>query len=144
MTDATDDFQNSRSQWQQEQARLFQAVKNAATETAKVLKARGINEIEFDYDGSGDEGFMQDCRCYGIGKVSKKERQRLEDLVFKILPGGWELNEGSYGTIFFDLKAGEVWLEQNWYERSEEELEYARLPYAEGGIVLVLQLDLDS
>lgn len=132
MTDAADNYQNFRSQWQQEQERRLQVALNAATETAKALKARGITQIEFDYYGSADEGFIENCRWEGTGAVSKEEQQRLEELVFQILPPGWELNSGSQGTMFFDLETGKVSLDHKWLE------------YVQDDSVSGLQLELDG
>lgn len=121
MTDVADNYQNARLQWQQEREKRLQVVKKAAVAAAKSLKVRGVTQIELEYEGIGDDGCITNCHWEGLDTISRQELQPLEELVFQILPLGWEINQGSRGSVFFDLETGEVSLEHKWSEISEEE-----------------------
>jgi hypothetical protein len=38
-----------------------------------------------------------------------------------MLPGGWEINSGSFGTIEIDVRAGTVEVDMEWREEDEDE-----------------------
>lgn len=38
----------------------------------------------------------------------------LENFLCELLPGGFEINEGSYGTVEVDLKTGKIDIDQNY------------------------------
>jgi len=94
MNGATDSYQFIVLQWQKEREERIESVKNAATEVAKNLKNRGITEIEFRYSGYGDSGCIEECSCSGNGSLSVEEQEKLEDLVYALLPSGWGNDEG--------------------------------------------------
>lgn len=73
-----------------------------------LLTMAGVNRIELGYDGSGDSGNVNDPEFFdkeggavkhGLADIA----DILIDLAYAELPGGWEINEGSYGTLRFDL-----------------------------------------
>ena len=37
----------------------------------------------------------------------------IEEFVYDRLPDGWEINDGSYGTVVFDLTQGNISFEHN-------------------------------
>jgi hypothetical protein len=45
--------------------------------------------------------------------ITNKLCQRFFDAVFDLLPGGWEINEGSYGTITIDVASASITVEHN-------------------------------
>lgn len=112
----TDGYENALLQWQQQQQRHLQSAENAATLVAKTLKARGVTFVEFEYYGSGDSGCIENCHIEGSGTMSQEEQEKLENLVYDLLPVGWEINEGSQGTITFDLETGSVSVDHKWLE----------------------------
>lgn len=66
------------------------------------FKLTGTCEIE--YSGSGDEGFIDE-----VPLDSEEAREAVESWAYDELAeryGGWEINEGSRGTITIDFDAG--------------------------------------
>lgn len=39
--------------------------------------------------------------------------EEFEDALFELLPGGWEINEGSYGEIHVDIASEQITVEHN-------------------------------
>jgi hypothetical protein len=67
-------------------------------------------ELEVNYDGGGDDGYIQDEE--DIPTV-------FTDISYEILNafyGGWELNEGSQGTILYDFRNKKVSIHHNLFE----------------------------
>ncbi len=89
---------------------------------------KGIDEAYLDkviVKGSATTAYMQyDEKTKQLVDGKSKEgtiREIIEEICYDKLGashGGWELNEGSYGTFFFDVAARKVTLEYN--ERIEE------------------------
>ena len=60
--------------------------------------------VEFNYDGSGDSGWVSDN--VNSEKGSKMSTNEIENMVYEILDlyaGGWEINEGSSGNVKFNF-----------------------------------------
>lgn len=67
-------------------------------------------ELEVNYDGGGDDGYIQDEEY--IPTI-------FTDISYEILNafyGGWELNEGSQGTILYDFRNKKVSIHHNLFE----------------------------
>ena len=123
----------------------------------KLLSAYNVNQVVFEYDGSGDYGDINDASIWlapdadAVGKVMEKtsgpppaevvasvtrlkrvpwnhfvdERRKeknpiltaaacdkMQDEAFELLPSGWEINDGSYGTVIISVAAEEISIEQ--------------------------------
>lgn len=73
------------------------------------LAAAGIETVVIEYSGSNDEGYIneitatpEDAVDYGTDLY-----RELESLAYDVLSsrhGGWEINEGSDGTITINVK----------------------------------------
>lgn len=64
------------------------------------LAALGIDRVVLSYNGSGDSGCIEEVNAYkGENEVSLNETLKdwAEGLIYAMLPGGWEINEGSSG-----------------------------------------------
>jgi hypothetical protein len=68
------------------------------------------NEIVVEYDGGGDSGYVQeDSNVPNI----------METITYEILElfySGWEINEGSKGTIVYDFKNRRVIINHDLFE----------------------------
>jgi hypothetical protein len=103
-----------------------------------VLRAAGVTHVTVDFDGYGDSGQIEDIAfrnadtnnsvpagevvleadSYGEPPTPKifDVRSAIELLVYELLEddhGGWELNEGSFGTFTFDVAEGAITLDYN-------------------------------
>jgi hypothetical protein len=68
------------------------------------LRSLGVSRVEMDYNGGGDEGAIESFSFFPEGVVVPDEFQELLDSwVCSVLPGGWEINEGSQGNILINV-----------------------------------------
>jgi len=78
------------------------------------LKSVYGDSCRCSYDGSGDSGWIQDM--VDSSKGSKGLNEQLEYICYDLLElyyGGWEINEGSNGSIDFNFKDQTVELNHN-------------------------------
>lgn len=100
-------FDEILAQWEKER----QQDRDAATIKLKqlLLDRPDISKINITYDGCGDSGCF-DAWIYSDshGKEVKADflNDAVEEYVCSILPGGWELNDGSYGEVEIDVATG--------------------------------------
>jgi hypothetical protein len=77
-----------------------------------LLAPLGAMRLLVEYDGSGDEGAIEEFVCRGpddaLIDLPALVCEAVEDFVYRSLPCGWEINEGSYGTVEFDIEARKV------------------------------------
>lgn len=106
------------------------------------LQEYDIDEVVMNYDGSGDSGdgeclFKKTIRYHpqgpeepttrwnwipyaqvkielvNNGTVSEKALDDFQDNLWSLLPGGWEINDGSYGEVFIDVRQKTIKVEHN-------------------------------
>lgn len=93
-----------------------------------VLGSSGIVQIRADYDGYGDSGDFDsivflDKDDNPIDCPEDVDEHRIKDVMFYYLPGGFEGNEGSFGTLVVDIPTASICAEHKWrYIETEEEL----------------------
>ena len=108
-------FDNWYSVHMQEQQRQ-EAVNRAKLRDTAIpeLKKKGIKEVLVDYSGYGDSGGI-DGVVYsteagrGSGdspQVSEECREAVKAFVYTLLPGGFEINDGSQGSVTLDVERG--------------------------------------
>ena len=69
----------------------------------------GVEKIEVEFDGCGDEGSTQMATSH-----DSEVEAAAQDCAYFVLEEhypGWEINDGSAGTIRFDLAAGKLDIE---------------------------------
>lgn len=73
--------------------------------------------IEIPFEGGGDSGYIEDSVVLTDG-TRFVIPDNLSNILYDMLPGGWEINEGSQGTFFIDMKEKTIELEytENIYE----------------------------
>jgi hypothetical protein len=110
--------------WEQDQKkREEQSRQEAAASLVTVLaeaKAKGYTGLYVGYNGSGDEGWVEDFRgtkahapaTSGSEDISTEWKEPLERWADNALQGhgfgGWEVNEGSFGHFEIDTLTGKV------------------------------------
>jgi hypothetical protein len=55
---------------------------------------------------------LKDPETQSIG-LTRKSIDDLEDAMYSLLPGGWEINDGSYGSIDIDVSTGAIEVTHN-------------------------------
>jgi len=86
------------------------------------LRQDSVVKIIVDWDGHNDEGAIEGITFVkadgtrveqDLGWSSEKKAFKspavgtIEDFVFAMVPGGWETNEGGFGTCVVDVQTGE-------------------------------------
>ena len=85
----------------------------------EIVRNSGVNQLAIDYSGYGDSGSIESSYVDENGDYLDIPTQ-IEDILYRVLEdayGGWEINDGSYGTI--NIEDGEVSITHVW---KEEEL----------------------
>ncbi len=70
------------------------------------------------YDGCGDDGQIEDIIYFdaegqAIDREDKELDDAVEDYTFSLLPDGWEINDGSFGTLRIDARTQKAHIEHN-------------------------------
>lgn len=84
----------------------------------EILANSGINQLSVDYSGYGDSGDIESGYIDENGD-HQEIPSAVEDVLYRVLDdayGGWEINEGSYGTI--SVEDGQVIIEHIWKEET--------------------------
>jgi hypothetical protein len=107
---------------QREQARQTLAV------TCDRLSELGVTLVDITYDGYGDSGAIESVRAFAGDKETKLPDdvdEALQDVACELLPGGWEINDGSFGELVLDVAGRKITRQHNWRstEYDEEELD---------------------
>lgn len=82
-----------------------------------VLKENGFDGIvEFTFNGGGDSGYIEDTGYDEEGRAVSSSLRFIEDKCYEMLShyGGWEINEGSFGKILFNIPKNTCILEFTW------------------------------
>ena len=85
----------------------------------EIVRNSGVNQLAIDYSGYGDSGSIESSYVDENGDYLDIPTQ-IEDILYRVLEdaySGWEINDGSYGTI--NIEDGEVSITHVW---KEEEL----------------------
>lgn len=81
------------------------------------LKEHNLESIMINYEGGGDDGYIED-KGTGNDGVEYDLSAGMEELVYRFLErsfGGWENNEGARGVI--TVNENEVQIDHVWYTR---------------------------
>lgn len=94
----------------------------------------GMVKAVISYDGQGDSGCVEDI--YGVNNIDGVEtidnpavKEALEEAAMKVVEdrwGGWENNDGAYGTVTIDTTTGDAEFD-HWTRIMSEEEENASL-----------------
>ncbi len=91
------------------------------------LQKLGVVEITARFDGSGDSGQIEDFEVLPMNVlIDDALRDRIEDLLVRLLPAGWEINDGSFGTFTVDAESGDITAEAASRFTNDSETEVVR------------------
>jgi|688.fasta_scaffold31930_3 hypothetical protein len=95
---------------------------NTFMDIRKFLEKEGIEEMTVSYNGSGDSGYIESD--YTSKNKSGQIDEDIEHICYDLLQeyGGWEINEGSQGTIIFTKDEIDVQHEWNTEEQYTNEI----------------------
>ena len=100
---------------QSEQARLEQAKTKLRTEILPALVQHRVASVEAAYSGYGDSGAIDGLQ-YRDAAGQRVDREtipttlveELENVLYEFLPAGFEINDGSQGSLTLDVLTGKV------------------------------------
>jgi hypothetical protein len=87
------------------------------------LRFLGVLTASIQYDGYGDDGEFEPVVYEGAPEAGVPEGLdgEIEEACERALPRGWEINEGSYGTWWIDVRAGNANLNHEYNDEEEED-----------------------
>jgi hypothetical protein len=83
-------------------------------ELHRSLTQLGVTGVTARFDGSGDSGQIEAFTVEPETVVLGALEEELEDFLVEQLPGGWEINAGSFGEFTVDMAAGAVTVQASW------------------------------
>lgn len=124
MADRRDDFADWHKQYLKQKEASEQAAVSELRELAAKLTQFKVKELCATYNGSGDSGDFEDI---DLNFEDGAAHRSLEDVLaalntnvdeltqklWPLLPGGWEVDDGSFGTLTLDVKTGKIHREHN-------------------------------
>ena len=116
--DMNADFQQILAHYNQSVAAQLQTVKHTLrTAILPALSASGVTNIEAAYSGYGDTGAIDGLQYRDkAGLRVQRETipagltEELETCLYEFLPAGFEINDGSQGTLTLDISASRITL----------------------------------
>ena len=91
--------------------------RDAIAVTCDQLAELGITQVRISYDGCGDSGAVETVTAFqGEDEVDlpKVMEETLAEAAEKLLPSGWEINDGSFGELALDVAQRKLTREHNW------------------------------
>jgi hypothetical protein len=101
-----------------EKARISQALATLQTEIFPRLRKWGVAKLVAEYSGYGDDGainslgyFDQQNQPVNMDLVRAASDPEIQNLLYELLPDGFEIGDGGQGDLTVDVDAGTVTLE---------------------------------
>ena len=116
--DMNPEFQQIFAHYNQSSAAQLQTVKHTLrTVILPALAASGVANIEAAFSGYGDSGAIDGLQYRDKAglrverdKIPAALKEQLENVLYEFLPAGFEINEGSQGTLTLDISANRITL----------------------------------
>jgi len=118
---------------QSEQARLERAKAKLRAEVLPALRNHRVANVEAAYSGYGDSGAIdgtqfRDAAGQRVDRTSLPPDmiEQLENCVYEFLPAGFEINDGSQGTLTIDVQTAKFTIQhqENYTETRDSTREF--------------------
>jgi hypothetical protein len=118
---------------QTEQARMEDAKKRLRTQIIPGLVQHRVASIEAAYSGYGDSGAIDGIQYRDNAGVRVDRTtlpapvvEQLENVLYELLPSGFEINDGGQGTLTIDTQTAKVTLahQENYTETRDSTREF--------------------
>ena len=116
------------AKWRQEEQKRKRRAKRRLFQLLRARK--DVAFVEVTYDGCGDSGQIEeiaylDAENQAIDREDQELDDAVEEYVYGVLPEGWEINDGAFGTVKINAATKKAHVEYNGrfvdYETSEWE-----------------------
>jgi hypothetical protein len=116
-----------------EQARMEDAKKRLRTQIIPGLVQHRVASIEAAYSGYGDSGAIDGIQYRDNAGVRVDRTtlptpvvEQLENVLYEFLPAGFEINDGSQGTLTLDVETAKVTIQhqENYTETRDSTREF--------------------
>lgn len=104
-----------------------QEARQSLVATCDRLTEMGVTLVDITYDGCGDDGTIEAIAAHaGDNAVPLPDDlvEALTDAAYGLLPGGWELNEGSFGQLVLNVATRTINRQHNWRSTDYDEEEF--------------------
>ena len=116
--DMSAEFQQIFAHYNQSSAAQLQTVKHTLrTVILPALVASGVANIQAAFSGYGDSGAIDGLQYRDKSglrverdKIPAALKEQLENVLYEFLPAGFEINDGSQGTLTLDISASRITL----------------------------------
>ncbi len=114
----TQNYNSVLADWEKRQQQEKEAAFVAVKPILQRLKNQGVETIHATYNGAGDSGCIDVVELFpdNTTPLSSQEQETIEGFILTCLPDGWEINEGSEGDFFIDLKQYSTRIEHYWFQ----------------------------
>ncbi len=118
---------------QSEQARMKDAKTRLRTDILPALARHRVANIEAAYSGYGDSGAIDGVQFRDAGgqrvdrtTIPADLHTALDNCLYEFLPAGFEINDGSQGTLTLDVQSGKITLrhQENYTETRDSTGEF--------------------
>ena len=133
-TDPADEFQQIIAHFHQtEQARMEDAKRRLLTQIIPRLVQHRVANVEAAYSGYGDSGAIDGIQYRDEAGVRVDRTtlpapviEQLENVLYEFLPAGFEINDGSQGTLTLDVRTTKVTLahQENYTDTRDSTREF--------------------
>ena len=106
--------------------------KEELKEICAALFKVGVTRVEVIYDGYGDSGSIEQVSFFKGKKILTSKdveytiESKIEECAYDFLPGGFEINEGSFGDLIINTEKAKATLRHNTRVESSE---YSEMRY---------------
>jgi hypothetical protein len=104
--------------YEEERVKRCDSAKEIIAGLCEELFLNLVDSIEVGYNGEGDSGDISyvvyfDVAGLAAKYVSPKNEEKLRNACFSLLPGGFENNDGGFGTIKIDIRKRVITVEHS-------------------------------
>src|SRR5262245_10966075 len=117
------------AQYQRKEAERLKHSEEMAEYLMGALRFLGVQRVPVAFAGYGDDGDVEDPVYEPTPRRGLAEGPDyvLRQCCSGQLPGGWEINAGSTGSVVIDVAAGKCEVNVEWHEDEDEEFDEAEL-----------------
>ncbi len=115
------DLNDFMARYRREEEKRTTSAAAALRYASGALRLMGVARVVAAFDGAGDSGAIESVRFDPPPPAGVPDglAEVIENALYKLLPGGFEINEGSSGTITLDTATGRTKVDQQWNEPEE-------------------------